>query len=254
MDGDGRVASVTKVHRLRYIPPLDWDGLLAFLAPRALPGVEEVCAGEWRRGRVEVQLDGDAVAVRGTSGGDGLARVRRLFALDVDPAGPAAVLRRDPLLAPLVRKRPGLRVPGAWDPFELAVRAVLGQQVTVRGATTLAGRLVEACGGRIEPRSLAEADLSAVGLTRGRASTLLALSAAVADGLDLREIDDVPGIGPWTTAYVAMRALGDADAFPAGDLGVRRALGGATEREVRRRAERWRPYRAYAAMHLWAAG
>lgn len=232
--------------RLPFVPPLDWDALLAFLGPRALPGLEEVRGGVWRRGPVEARLDGDAVVVTGATDGDA-ERVCRVFGLDTDPSAANLVLARDPLLAPRVKDRPGLRVPGAWDPFELAVRAVLGQQVTVPGATTLAGRVLKACKGRIDPTTLARADLSAVGLPRNRAATLKALSAAVADEGDLREIDHIKGIGPWTSAYVAMRS-GDPDAFPASDLGVRRALG-AVDPEAR--AERWRPWRAHAVMHLW---
>jgi AraC family transcriptional regulator of adaptative response / DNA-3-methyladenine glycosylase II len=228
--------------------------LLAFLGPRALPGVEEVSGGTWRRGAVEARLDGDAVIVRGASD-DEAERVRRIFGLDVDPAAPARVLARDPLLGPLVRARPGLRVPGAWDPFELAVRAVLGQQVTVAGATTLSGRLLEACGGAIEPEAVAAADLSAVGLPRARAATLHGLAEAAANGgLDWSRMQDLPGIGPWTAAYVAMRALGDPDAFPAADLGVRRGLGGLGATAATKRAEAWRPWRSYAVMHLWLGG
>src|SRR5437867_3353932 len=206
-------------------------------------------------------------------------RARRLFDLDADPVRIADHLARSPELAPLVARRPGLRVPGAWDAFELAVRAVLGQQVTVRGATTLAGRLVRAFGRPLDraedglthlfprPEALADTDLASIGLPRSRAATIRGLARAVARGelvLDAsRGLEDavarraaVPGIGAWTAHYIAMRALGEPDAFPAADLGLRRALGNGAgplaPARVAERAEAWRPWRAYAAMHLWA--
>ncbi|MGH7789571.1 MAG: DNA-3-methyladenine glycosylase family protein, partial [Candidatus Binatia bacterium] len=188
-------------------------------------------------------------------------------------------LRRSPALRPLVDAAPGLRVPGAWDPFELAVRAILGQQVTVKGATTLAGRLAAAFGRPVDcgdglthvfPTAavLAEADVAALGMPRARAETVRALARAVANGslvldaplgLDdaLTRLCAVPGIGPWTAQYVAMRAFGEPDAFPAGDLGLRSALGNGggplAEAAVVRAAEAWRPWRAYAALHLWSS-
>jgi AraC family transcriptional regulator of adaptative response / DNA-3-methyladenine glycosylase II len=191
--------------------------------------------------------------------------------LDADPAAVAAVLAGDPALAPLIEARPGLRVPGAWDGFELAVRAILGQQVSVRGATTLTGRLAERYGKSLaepeagllsvfpRPEALADAQVEAIGMPAARAETIRRLARAVAsDRLSLSPtapfaetracLLEIPGIGPWTAEYVAMRALRDPDAFPASDLWLRRA--GATER----RAESWRPWRAYAAVHLWAAG
>jgi 3-methyladenine DNA glycosylase/8-oxoguanine DNA glycosylase len=226
-------------------------------------------------------------------------RARRLFDLDADPARIAAQLRHDSLLRPLLKRRPGLRVPGAWDRFELAVRAVLGQQVSVAGATTLCGRLVRAagetsCGDETgsagdtattegagglcrlfpSPARLAKTDLQGLGLTGARAATISALARAVLATPDLlepvRDHDEIrrrlvalPGIGDWTAQYVSLRALGDPDAFPAGDLGLRRAL--AADRKlnasdklpaiaaVATRAAGWRPWRAYAVMHLWLA-
>jgi AraC family transcriptional regulator of adaptative response / DNA-3-methyladenine glycosylase II len=182
----------------------------------------------------------------------------------------------------MVRARPGLRVPGAWDGFEVAVRAVLGQQVSVAGATTLAGRLARRFGERVSPESvppahrgalthlfptpdaLAEAPVEAIGIPRARALAIRALAASVASGklvlggyagLDeaVADLTALPGIGPWTAHYVAMRALREPDALPASDLVLRLALGGRslTAAEVEARAERWRPWRAYAAMHLW---
>jgi AraC family transcriptional regulator of adaptative response / DNA-3-methyladenine glycosylase II len=214
-----------------------------------------------------------------------IARIRALFDLAADPQAIGADLSRDPALAPLVAARPGLRVPGAWDGLELAVRALLGQQITVRAATALAGKLVAAHGepltpglaGRIEglthvfpgARALAAADLGVLGMPRARAAALSAVAAAViADPLlfsPRRTLDEVvarlkalPGIGEWTAQYIAMRQLREPDAFPHGDLGLMRALTDAAGRrptpaELLARAEAWRPWRAYAALHLWAS-
>jgi 3-methyladenine DNA glycosylase/8-oxoguanine DNA glycosylase len=209
-------------------------------------------------------------------------RVRALFDLGDDPDAIARHLGRDVRLRRSVGSRPGLRVPGAWDPFELAVRAILGQQVSVAGATTLAGKLARAHGeslvtrgyadphGRLThlfptPGALAQAKLA--GLPRARVQALGTLAREVHSGtlqLDSgRDLDAsvarltaLPGIGPWTAHYVAMRALREPDAFPSGDLVLRRALrpgACATTRELEARAEAWRPFRAYAAMHLWAS-
>jgi 3-methyladenine DNA glycosylase/8-oxoguanine DNA glycosylase len=197
-------------------------------------------------------------------------RVRRLFDLRADPSEILAQLTRDPLLAGF---RPGLRVPGAWDGFELAVRAILGQQVSVKGATTLAGRLVRAFGEPVDggdglthlfptPDTLAAADYSSIGLPAARAEAIRQLASAVARGeLNfsgavepahfIERFKKLPGIGEWTAQYVAMRALGDPDAFPAADLGLLRATGLTNPKQLEVRAERWRPWRAYAAMHLW---
>jgi AraC family transcriptional regulator of adaptative response / DNA-3-methyladenine glycosylase II len=206
-----------------------------------------------------------------------VARLRALFDLDAHPGAVAAALRRDPLLAPSVLRVPGLRVNGAFDGFETAVRVVLGQQVTVRAATTVAGRVAAAFGEVVEtpfpgldrlppsPEAVLEAGedrLARVGMPGARARTLLALASAVrsgelplARGGDPDEVRDrmlsLPGVGPWTANLVAMRALGAPDAFPAGDLGVLRALGTTSARVAEARAEAWRPWRAYAAMHLW---
>ena len=283
------------VVRLPYRSPLDWPGLLGFLAPRATPGVETVADGVYRR-TIAIGDAPGTIEVRAASGEPHLLmrvrlprperllrvveRARRLFDLDADPALIATHLARSRALAPLIVRRPGLRVPGAWDGFELAVRAILGQQVTVRGATTLAGRLVAEFGTPLpraedglthrfpEPARLADADLALIGLPRARAATIRALAAAIACGeltLDgSRDLGDavsrlvaIPGIGTWTAHYVAMRALGEPDAFPAADLGLRRALGHGGARlasaRVAELAEAWRPWRAYAALHLWTA-
>jgi AraC family transcriptional regulator of adaptative response / DNA-3-methyladenine glycosylase II len=281
--------------RLPYRPPLPWDALLAFLAARATPGVERIADGAYLR-TVRLGEDAAAIEVRPDPGRsevllrvhttepapliDVVERVRRVFDLGADPDRIATHLARDRRLRRLVASTPGLRVPGAWDPFELAVRAVLGQQVTVRGATTLAGRLADRFGTLVDlgpgltrvfptPATLADAPLETIGLPRARAATIRALADAVATGRLVLEsahgTDDLaerlcalPGIGPWTAEYVAMRALGEPDAFPAGDLGVRAALGNGagpvSTRAAAAIAGAWRPWRAYAVMYLWQQG
>lgn len=274
--------------------PFDGAALLEFLAARAVPGVEQVTGSAYTRtirapggpGLIELTMPGPAAPGERTMPGHVLlrarlpglrgvgpvvSRCRQLLDLDADACAINAVLAADGLLAPLVAARPGLRVPGTYDGFELAVRAVLGQQVSVPAARTLAGRLAGRFGTRLEvpggspsvlfpgPADLADADLSGVGLTTARQATLRALATAVAagdvaldHGADPEEtaarLAGLPGIGPWTISYILMRAVGDPDAFPASDLGLRRALerlGGTA------RAEAWRPWRAYAAVHLW---
>jgi 3-methyladenine DNA glycosylase/8-oxoguanine DNA glycosylase len=209
--------------------------------------------------------------------------VRRIFDANADPAAIAARLGRDPALRASVRKRPGLRVPGAWDPFELTIRAILGQQVSVRGATTLAGRLASTFGRRLPAGAagvkdpaivfppadvLAGANVASIGIPASRAAAIREVARRVAAGdlaLDWGADPDgtrdalasVPGIGPWTAGYVAMRALALPDTFLDGDLGVLRALEDGdgvrpTPRQALARAEAWRPWRAYAVMHLWA--
>jgi AraC family transcriptional regulator of adaptative response / DNA-3-methyladenine glycosylase II len=285
-------AAAAEIH-LPYRAPLDTESLFAYLAARAVPGVERVANGAVRRalriaGRplvVEVSAPArePALAVRasGAEAEHWLAlaeRVRGVFDLRADPAEIGRQLGADPLLRARLRRHPGVRVPGAWDPFEIAVRIVLGQQVTVAGATRLAGRLAERFGERVtgapddplapvllfpEPDALADAPLEQIGLTRQRAGALRALAAAVArnqlalvpgaDPAAAREaLLALPGIGPWTAELVLLRALGEPDAFPAGDLGLCRALG-CDARALERRAERWRPWRGYAAMLLWTA-
>jgi AraC family transcriptional regulator, regulatory protein of adaptative response / DNA-3-methyladenine glycosylase II len=281
--------------RLALRPPFDGAGVLRWLAARLVPGVEALAGGGYRR---TLDLPGGPGVVALTPAAEHVdaafvladpadlaaaeARVRHLLDLDADPAAPAAVLSADPVLAPLVAARPGLRAPGTVDPAETAVRAVLGQQVSLAAARTLAGRLVAACGPPLAapadglthrfpgPAAIAdEAVLAAVGMPRSRRRTLLALCTRLATGdlvLDpgadagtVRErLLDVPGVGPWTADYVLLRALGDPDAFPSGDLGLRRAaraLGLPDDAEgLEAHAERWRPWRRYAAHHLWAAG
>lgn len=227
-----------------YRTPFDWNGLLAWLAARAIPGIETIEENAYVRDGVRVWHEGEFVQTTGNA-----VRVRSVFDLDADPVAIHAVLRRDRMLAPLLQKRPGVRVPGAWDPFELAVRAIVGQQVSVAGARTVLGRIAAAH--TLTPERLA--DVTVEGMPRKRAETIRTLArAVVARDVILGESDltQLPGIGPWTASYIAMR-LGDADAFPAGDLILRRHAGNLTERELLKRAEAWRPYRAYAAMLLW---
>jgi AraC family transcriptional regulator of adaptative response / DNA-3-methyladenine glycosylase II len=233
--------------RESYRPPFDFAGVLDWLGARAIPGIETVVDGRYRRGRVRVwHEDGDVHATGAR------LKVRRVFGLDADPAAVARVLSKDRMLAPLLRRHPGIRVPGAWSSFELAVRAIVGQQVSVAGARTVLGRIAAAHG--FVPERLADAAID--GMPRKRAETIRTLARAVASrelDLDRAGIDALtalPGIGPWTANYIAMR-LGDADAFPAGDLILRRKAGDLTEKELLRRAEAWRPFRAYAAMLLW---
>lgn len=230
-----------------YRAPFDFDGVLAWLGARAIPGVERVDSGVYSRGSTRVWHEEGVV--RATSA---RKKVRRLFDLDAEPSAIASTLSRDRMLAPLLRKRPGIRVPGTWNPFELAVRAIVGQQVSVAGARTVLGRMAAEHG--LAPERLADANIT--GMPRRRAETIRILARAVASGeIDLdtastEELISLPGIGPWTASYIAMR-LGNADAFPAGDLILRRNAGNLTEKELLHRADAWRPYRAYAAMLLW---
>jgi AraC family transcriptional regulator of adaptative response / DNA-3-methyladenine glycosylase II len=279
--------------RLPYRSPYDASGALAFLGARAVPGVETYDGATYARG---LRLPHGEGVVR-LSPGDGhvlcalrlqdprdvvpaVARCRRLLDLDADSAAVDATLAGDPALAPVVAARPGTRVPGAVDGAELVVRAVLGQQVSVRGARTLAGRLVAAYGKPLtlpadglthhfpQPATLAGADPAALPLPARRAATLIAVCAALAAGdldvdcgADRDEVESallrVPGIGPWTAGYVRLRALGDPDVFLPDDLGVRRALVGLglphDARAAAARAAQWRPWRSYALMYLWNA-
>jgi AraC family transcriptional regulator of adaptative response / DNA-3-methyladenine glycosylase II len=282
--------------KLGFSPPYDFAAMLEFLSARAIPRVEVVDNQRYRRtfalekarGRVEVsavpgqhyllaRIDTTDVTVLSTV----VARLRHLFDLDADVTAIDAHLAQDPNLQVRVLARPGLRVPGAWDSFELAVRGVLGQQITVRAATMFAGRLVTTHGESLArderdteepsmlfppPEVLATADLTTIGLTGARSATLNALAAAVvreptllrsAEQLDdtIERLCRIPGVGPWTANYIAMRGLREPDAFPAADIGVLRALAiGAkrpTPKQVTEAAEMWRPWRAYATLRLW---
>jgi AraC family transcriptional regulator, regulatory protein of adaptative response / DNA-3-methyladenine glycosylase II len=264
---------------------------LRFLSARAIPGLEDAAGSAYRRSLALDHGAGTAELVAQAGEGDcrirvdderdrpeALTRCRRLLDLDADAARIDAELGSDPLLAPLVRRRPGLRVPRTTDGFELAVRAIVGQQVTLAAARRTGARLVARYGRALTepdgavthlfptPAALAEVDSLELRLPRARANALRGLARAVLAGeLDLspdadraaatRALLALPGIGPWTASYVAMRALGDSDAFPPGDAAVRRALErlGRDGRPAaaQRLAERWRPWRSYALMHLW---
>lgn len=279
--------------RLPYRTPLEAGGLLGFLARRAVPGVEEVADGSYRRslrlphgmGIVELRpADGYVRASYRLSDVRDLAaamqRCRALLDLDSDPESVAEVLGTDPVLGALVRAAPGRRVPGAVDGHELAVRAVLGQQVSLRAAAGLAARLVAHYGEQLDrplgavthvfpsAAALSAADLRHVAMPAARQRALGGLAKALAAGdvaVDAgadrvrtrRDLRELPGIGPWTVEYIAMRALRDPDAFLPTDLGVRHGLRG-LGRDHRpaaamRLAEGWRPYRAYALQYLWAS-
>ncbi|MFZ3342938.1 MAG: AlkA N-terminal domain-containing protein [Terriglobales bacterium] len=279
------------VFHLRFRPPYHWHGMLSFLAARATPGVELVDHNSYRRsiflnghrGHFEVSLNEDddrhSLIVRVQIADPRslfaiVERVRAMFDLNADWAAIARTLGSDPQLAASLRAQPGLRVPGCWNGFELAVRAVLGQQITVKGATNLAGRIAKSFGQPLAPANglthlfptpevLAEAKLTNIGLTEKRALTIRTLARAVSDGsisfdrvIDsesfLERLCDIPGIGNWTAQYVAMRALGEPDAFPTGDIGLLRALDLTNPRGLDQRAEPWRPWRAYACMYLWS--
>jgi AraC family transcriptional regulator, regulatory protein of adaptative response / DNA-3-methyladenine glycosylase II len=275
--------------RLPYRSPLDSVALLDFLARRAVPGVEEALAGGFRRslrlphgagvaelspqqGHVRAQLRLDDLRDLAAA----MQRTRALLDLDSDPVAVDEALRGDELLGPLVRRSPGRRVPGTTDGGELALRAVLGQQVSLAGAATVAGRLVRSFGEPLErplgevthlfptPEELARLDPAVLPMPVARARALLGLARALAEqrlaldagaerGAARASLLALGGIGPWTADYVSLRALRDPDAFPAADLGVRRALQmlGCDGREAARISERWRPYRAHAVMHLW---
>jgi AraC family transcriptional regulator of adaptative response / DNA-3-methyladenine glycosylase II len=284
--------------RLSYRPPYDWDAVLDFLRARATPGVEQVEDGHYRR---TIQIDGTYGAIDVSRPGSNtvhaldlsvrfpdprvllriVERVRRVFDLGADPAVIAEHLRADPLLRGPLAKHPGIRTPGAWDGFELAVRAIVGQQISVRAATTIAGRIASmfgspvpdapglACDARAElvrlfptPAQLANAGVEGAGVMPARAETIRSLARHAANGsiafdscadgrATVAALKALPGIGDWTAEYIAMRAFGEPDAFPSGDLVLRRAAGDCTARELDRRSQAWRPWRAYAVMLLW---
>jgi AraC family transcriptional regulator of adaptative response / DNA-3-methyladenine glycosylase II len=263
--------------RLGYRPPYNWESMIGFLAPRAIPGVETTTLDEYRR---TISLDGKAgfISVRPISSKHMLElqiefpepaalfriveRVRNIFDLRADPAEVDGHLQRDANLKPIVRNHAGMRVAGCWNGFEIAVRAILGQQVSVKGATTMAGRLVAEYGEKFGDaytfpfaEALADADLTQIGLTKARAHSIREMASAVARkeisfdaSLGLKAFEEsltrLPGIGPWTAQYIAMR-IGEPDAFPSGDLYLR---------SFAKESESWRPWRAYAAMYIWNGG
>jgi AraC family transcriptional regulator of adaptative response / DNA-3-methyladenine glycosylase II len=281
------------VFRLPYHPPYDWESLLAFLAGRAIPGVEEVVSGAYRRsfalhgrhGILEVRheeslhvLEARIRFCEPLSLLPIVTRLRAMFDLAADTSVIAGHFRRDLLLGRLVRKYPGLRVPGAWDGFELAVRAILGQQVSVAAASTLAGQIAQKFGQRLSvsdtgglsvvfPAAEALANADVPGMPRARALAIRSLAEAVVSGdvtlslsgteeASLASLARIPGIGEWTAQYIAMRALRQPDAFPVNDLVLLRTAGRGsplTAAALSKRAEQWRPWRAYAALYLWRA-
>ena len=238
---------------LSYRPPYDWASIVTFLGDRAIPGIETVTPQVYSRG-IEVETIAGRISVRPLEHKAALElqvwfpkpeylftiveKVRSLFDLGADPVEIAAHLGRDEFLSAIVKKYPGLRVPGCWDDFELAVRAVLGQQVSVKAATTLAGRMAERFG-VFRQESLASAKLEELGVTSARAETIRSLARSLPDAWD--NLTAIKGIGPWTEQYIAMRR-GDPDAFPAKDLYLKPHA---------ERADDWRPWRAYAAMYIW---
>lgn len=278
--------------RLAYQPPYDWPAMLGFLSARAIAGMETVVDGVYSRsiglngvqgwcsvrhvtGALEVDLEfPDPAALP-----EIVARLRSMFDLDADLATMQRHLAVDPLLARLMDNRPGLRVPGAWDGLELAIRAVLGQQITVGAAIKLAGKMVAHYGSPMDsPRAglthvfpeaavLADADLASLGMPKSRGRTLSGVARALLDEPSLFEpgqdqgvmrLRALYGVGDWTAQYIALRQLREMDAFPSGDVGLINALAAlegeaVTARQLQLRAEAWRPYRGYAAQLLWAS-
>ncbi len=283
--------------RLPYKPPYDWTAMIRFLAARAISGVERVEADRYAR---TLQVDGACGLVIVTPREDHalqaeihfaklqalpavIARVRRVFDLSADPSLIGAHLSQDPLLAPMVAARPGLRTPGAWDGFELAVRAILGQQITVTAARSLASRLVALYGepweapvagalglNRVFPsaKRMVGMDLAVLGMPRSRGAALECLArTVVADptiftpradlATAIATLKALPGVGEWTAQYIALRELREPDAFPYSDIGLLRAMADAegvrpSAQQLLDRSETWTPWRAYAAQHLWA--
>ncbi|HSW23603.1 MAG TPA: AlkA N-terminal domain-containing protein [Burkholderiaceae bacterium] len=286
-DGSGSVTL-----RLGYRPPLAWTALAGFLSSRGVTSVERLEGQEYRRS-VRIGEHRGWIAVTPARGqpqllvtvaptllpvlGPLLAKLRRLFDLDAHPGVIEAQLSRDPRLGAWLRATPGLRIPGTLDGFELALRAILGQQITVKAATTVFGRFAEHFGepivtpwaglDRLAPRAeaLADASLEQIirrGVTSKRAETVQGLARAVAEQRirlepsaapeeTARALLALPGIGPWTAQYIALRALGDPDAFPTADLGLMKALAIDKPAALLAAAEPWRPWRGYAAIHIW---
>ena len=278
---------------LSYRPPFAWDNLIEFLRARAVRGVEDVNGGSYRRSITIGSASGIVTVTPAGSGkneiiasiqgiepamlGHAVRRVRRMFDLDADPLAIANHLASDKRLAPIVRSFPGLRLPLTWDAFEAVVRAVVGQQISVAGAITILGRIVERCGRCIDadgvltrafpaPRDVARADLSALGIPTARVRCLVNVARCIVsrkltlDGQPenvLRDLQAIAGIGPWSASYVALRGLGEPDAFPESDLGIRKALDALgypkAGKERKAQVELLSPWRGYAAIHLWHA-
>jgi DNA-3-methyladenine glycosylase II len=277
---------------LEYTPPLDWPFFLTYLAVRATRGVEIIDQESYVRSveidgrtgtitlshcpakaRLILTIDGDVRMHAETI----LCRVRRMFDLEIDLPLVHDTLRADPYMRSLIENSPGVRIPGAWSEFELLVRAIVGQQVTVKAASTIMGRIVSRFGKPLKakhgpaflfpsPRVIADGDMQGIGMPGKRALAIQTVARAIADDsisfpefggstAGLKEaLLALPGIGPWTVEYFALRALRDWDAWPGTDLVLRRAIEQLVSKGPSRRrtgAERWRPYRAYAAMHIW---
>ncbi len=287
--------------KLPFSPPYEWHTLVRFLAGRAMPGIEVVTTDFYQRTIALEQCHG-VIEVYPVPGEnyllaniqfpkvDALAqiveRLRRIFDLSADTTIISAHLATDPYLTSVVEALPGLRIPGAWDGFELAVRAILGQQISVAAATTLASRLVAAYGEPLvagdiswaapelryvfpRPERLIGADLTKLGITKARSHAITSLAETIAENPNtlagfqtledaVKQLCKLPGIGEWTAHYIAMRSLREPDAFPSGDLALLRAMTKhdplMTKARLAQRAENWRPWRAYAAMYLWSAG
>ena len=269
---------------LPYTPPYDWAAMSQFLAARATPGVERVDAAGYCRS-LSVNGFTGSLAVAPMDGANALTvdvaipdralmpmiveRVAAMFDVDHDPAAITRSLGGRRLFRRACAAHAGIRLPGAWDPFELAIRAILGQQVSVRAATTMAGRLAAKWGEQAAtghgldrlfpwPATLVDAKLEQIGIIASRAKTIRQLSGHVCAGTlsfaspgIVDELQEIAGIGDWTAQYIAMRALKNTDACPAGDLILRRKAGNCTARVLEKRSQRWRPYRAYAVMLLW---
>jgi AraC family transcriptional regulator of adaptative response / DNA-3-methyladenine glycosylase II len=287
--------SQTSILRLAYRPPYDWKGILAFLRARALAGVEHVTDATYARTvrlgeatgwiRVTQSKKEDALLVEFTHGLTPvlpalLSRLRALFDLDARPDVIAKRLRGDARLAPAIKANPGLRVPGAFNGFEMGLRAILGQQITVKAATTIGCRFVETFGAPVVtpfaelnrltpvPSRVAGAsvdDIARHGIVAARSRSIIALAGMQASGklrLDggghhnpddaIQRLAELPGIGSWTAHYIAMRALHWPDAFPKEDIALRKNLGGLTAKQAEELSQSWRPWRSYAVMHIWS--
>jgi AraC family transcriptional regulator, regulatory protein of adaptative response / DNA-3-methyladenine glycosylase II len=271
-----------RVVQIPYVHPFDWDGILQFLRLRAVPQLELVSENKYQRitrsGIVSVQNDPTSKSLIVETADEEVAPcIKRLFATDVDVRQMRRHLSRDPVLAPAVNRHSGMRVPGAWDPYEIIIRAIVGQQITVKAATTILGRIVAMYGESVgksplqylfpTPERLASADFRGIGVPEKRCAAMRFISEKIHQGglkLDgslqlpefVAQLTAFPGIGSWTAHYIAMRGFGYADAFPPGDVAVERGFSKLMGRkmnfiQLQRRAESWSPWRSYAVMHIW---
>lgn len=250
--------------QLPVVHPFPWAELLNYLAPRCISGAERVEGGCYIRDELaHVRIADDALQVEllGGDATDAEARVRHLFRPDLETRHIDAILAKDSQLNPAVRTAPGMRLPGTWSGFELAIRVVIGQQVTVAAARTLLSRVVDRCGGCLSPASLLDADTGQLGMPQARVDSLLRV-ARLASEVDfdrtpwaaLRpQLAALKGIGPWTLGYLDMRLGLEDDCFPTADVGLQQACGMRDARKLAAHAERWAPWRSFAAMRLWQA-